>query len=81
MEGLVYPFILFSSIPLVVNNLILVYPPQSDCEKIHSFSLLEGFLMDSKSVSEEEDIEYEEEPKWNGKEDTMMRSKPFLVRG
>jgi hypothetical protein len=50
----VCPFISFTSIPLVVRNLILVYPPQSHCEKIHSFSVLEGVVMDSKSASEED---------------------------
>ena len=52
LEGLVYPFIPFSSIPLVVNNLILVYPPQSDCEKNLSFSVVVRLVIDTKSASE-----------------------------
>jgi hypothetical protein len=60
LEGLVYPFIPFTSIPLVVSNLILVYPPQSDCEKIHYVFVLEGLVMDSKSASEEDDSHKEE---------------------
>jgi hypothetical protein len=60
LEGLVYPFIPFTSIPLVVSNLILVYPPQSDCEKIHYVFVLEGLVMDSKSASEEDESHKEE---------------------
>jgi hypothetical protein len=56
----VYPFIPFTSIPLVVSNLILVYPPQSDCEKIHYVFVLEGLVMDSKSASEEDESHKEE---------------------
>jgi hypothetical protein len=52
LEGLVYPFISFTSIPLAVNNLILVYPPQSDCEKIHCFSVVERLVIDAKSAIE-----------------------------
>jgi hypothetical protein len=46
--------------PLVVSNLILVYPPQSDCEKNLSFSVVERLVMDSKSASEEEIAHLEE---------------------
>jgi hypothetical protein len=48
----VHPFIPYSSIPLVVNNLILVYPPQSDCEKNLSISVVERLVMDTKSAIE-----------------------------
>jgi hypothetical protein len=52
LEGLVYPFISFTSIPLVVSNLILVYPPQSDCEKNLSFSVVERLVIETKSAIE-----------------------------
>jgi hypothetical protein len=49
---LVYPFIPFTSIPLAVNDLILVYPPQSDCEKNLSFTVVERLVIDTKSAIE-----------------------------
>jgi hypothetical protein len=44
-----------------------MYPPQSDCEKIHSFSVVEGLVMDSNCVSEKDnDCSFEEEQRGTG---------------